>query len=137
MNKTRGIRYAIVGAFLAACGASGAALAVDEVEPNFPITAAQALTVESDGSVTVNGVLGSGDVDVYAFEAKAGDIVTFDIDGGIKSVPGSIDTSITLLLPAPTYVAAAWNDDHGILDSDSISPWDAYIDRYLIPADGT
>lgn len=138
MKKIRGIRYAVVGAFLAACGASGAALAVDEVEPNFPITAAQALTIESDGSVAVNGALTSGDTDIYSFWAREGDVVTVDIDGGIKNAPqtGSIDTFLTVLLPGPTYTVSRWNDDSGQLDPGSISPWDSYISNLRIPADG-
>jgi hypothetical protein len=79
VKKKHGLRFAIASAFLAANAVSGAALAVDEVEPNYqpvnPMQSAQRLTVGMDGSVSVNGVIGNlsgpmaADVDLYAIHA--------------------------------------------------------------------
>src|SRR5262245_33591140 len=116
-------------------GASVTALAIDEVEPNHPIQAAQQVTVNAGGSVTINGVIGvnSGaaqlDVDFFSFWGKAGDVVVLDIDGGIGGAK-SVDTWIALFGPGPQYIMKAWNDDMPSsmpLDQGSSSRFDSYL----------
>ena len=136
MKKMKFVRSVMVGALLAAYGAGAAAQAVDEVEPNFPIATPQALTMDNTGSATVTGYIGDADADVYAFEAKAGSDVIFDIDNGIQSDGSGVDTYLTLLGPAPTHIWLDGKDDADAMDAGSISPYDSYI-KYRIPADGT
>lgn len=145
MNKKIGIRHAIASAFLAATALSGVALAVDEAEQNYPIQAAQRLTVGTDGSVTVNGVIGTlagplaNDADIYSFYARKGDVLTIDIDGGWKpSGPSrlSVDTFLTLFAPDLTVKRA--NDDSTLapLDDGSAHKRDAYIKEFVVETDG-
>ena len=130
---TKNIRRAIASAFLAAFAASGAALAVDEVEPNSSIADAQTLLIDASRSATVQGVLEDGAVDIYSFWAKEGDVVTFDVDSD-----GSIDTWLTVLLPAPALTVAASVDDSALpsLDPGSSSSLDPYVENFRIPATG-
>ena len=145
MKTKPGIRRAIASAFLAATAASGVALAVDEAEQNYPIQSAQRLTVGADGSVTVNGVIGTlagplaNDADIYSFFARKGDVVVIDIDGGWKpSGPSrlSVDTFLTVF--GPDYKVLRANDDSTLspLDSGSEHRRDAYIDNFKVEADG-
>lgn len=143
MKKMNFVRSVMVGALLAAYGAGAAAQAVDEVEPNFPMPSAQSLTFDSFGIATVNGYIDSNDADVFSFWAKAGDVVTLDIDGGVKNTAGSIDTIMSIHHPAePTlagvspYKAITWNDDAGAPDEGSIGAGDSYIANVVIPVDG-
>jgi hypothetical protein len=137
MKKMNFVRSVMVGALLAAYGAGAAAQAVDEVEPNFPIAAAQALQFDSFGVATVNAFMGDGDADLFSFQAKQNDVVTFDIDGGAKGWgPGHIDTEITILKPASEgYTAMDGNDDGAAPDEGSVGPEDSYL-TVTIPADG-
>lgn len=155
MNKKQGIRIAVAATFLAASAASGLALAVDETEkinpaqPNFPIPNAQQLTMGSDGSVTVYGVMGSatgptfGDVDMYKFYAWKGNVLTIDIDDGIKpsgSGLRSVDTTLAILgLESEGYPKKRENLDmvKGTQDCTVTNcHWDAYIADFLVEADG-
>jgi hypothetical protein len=145
MKKKQGIRVAVAAAFLAACAASGFALAVDEVEPNAPVSLAQRLTVGSGGSVTVQGAVGElradgtrDTVDFFSFFARKDDVLDVDIDGGMKpsGTPRSVDTSLFILGPAPTYERKIWNLSATQLDAGSTSTMDARIPVYKIPGDG-
>src|SRR5712691_9518739 len=107
MIKMLETRFAAMAAFLAASVASQAAFAVVEIEGplgNDTIARAQGLMI-SGGRVEVTGILGNGPlgvndvVDFYSFEGHAGDVVTVDIDGGMKSdlsVGSSVDTTIAI-----------------------------------------
>jgi hypothetical protein len=139
MKKIGGFFCVVASAFLAAYGASATAQAVDEVEPNYgfgtsdPMAAAQPLIIGSDGTVTVNGFLEAGTpfgVDVFSFQARVDNIVTVDINGGIKSGAGSVDTFLAIHGPGPSYTALSWNPDR------SGDDWDAYISNYRITQDG-
>lgn len=145
MNKKTGIHLAIASAFLAATAVSGVALAVDEVEPNYPIQSAQRLTIGMDGSVTVSGVIGTlagplvNDADIYSFYARKGDVLVIDIDGAAKpSGPTrlNVDTFLTLFGPDGKVLRA--NDDSTLspVDAGSASRRDAYIDKFKVEADG-
>ena len=137
MKKIGGIRVLIVSALLAAYGAGAAAQAVSEVEPNYPIPAVQALTFDITGTAMVNAFLGSGDADLYSFWAKEGDVITVDIDGGVKAGAGSVDTFVSVHLPASSnYLVMRGVDDATALDPGSLGTEDSYIQNLVIPADG-
>lgn len=145
-NK-RFLRSAMLIAVLAALGASRAALADNEVEPNDPLSSAQALVVGSDGTVTVYGeILNTSspahrDVDFYSFQAQAGDVVTMNIDGGMKLTGTSIDTVLAVFGPVTstnnTNLLPLQQVDDANLDPGSIDTADARIDNFHIPTTGT
>lgn len=153
MKKQRGIRNAVIAAFLAASAVSGAALAVDEVEFNGVFLAPQKLTIGGDGSVTVNAVMGVSsptaaaiaDVDYFSFDGKAGDLVTIDIDEGIKttSAERSVDTIVAIFGPCAKERAECFtfSDDALALDPGSINLGihrpDSYIEKFRLPMTGT
>src|SRR6266849_6507930 len=134
-------RFAAMAAFLAASVASGAAFAVVEIEDNNTIATAQRLVI-SGGSVEVNAILGNGslgvnDVDFFSFAAKAGDVVTLDIDGGMKADGSGVDTTIAIFTPDSRILIA--NDDGGIFDLGSVFPsgnLDSYIPNQPLPVTG-
>lgn len=140
MDNQRNLRGALLAVILGAFGAGGLALAIDESEPNHPFSSAQALTIEN-GSVSVDGVVGSLtgpmilDADFYSFHARAGDVVTFDIDGGIKTSGRSLDAILTLFGP-DTYLE---NDDVPAsqpLDDGSIHLRDPLLANINLPRTG-
>lgn len=144
MTNKFGIRSAGVAVLLGALGASGVAFAqTTEVEPNNPIGSAQPLVVDSTGTVTVTGnidpcaVAGCSinDVDFYTFQAKAGDVVTIDIDGTT-----SLDSLLTLFGPGPNFDVLT----NGLPDvgnppdpGSETNPYDPLIPSYPLLADGT
>src|SRR6266705_3723117 len=108
--------FAAMAAFLAASIASEAAFAIVEIEDNNTIATAQRLVI-SGGSVEVNGIIGNGslgtnDVDFYSFTGSVGDVVTIDIDGGMKSDGSGVDTDDAIFKPYYTILPA--NDAGGI-----------------------
>jgi len=124
MTKNLNTRFAAMAAFLAASMASGAASAIVEIEDNNTIATAQRLAI-SGGSVEVNAILGNGslganDVDFYSFTGQAGDLVTIDIDGGMKSDGSGVDTYVAIFRPDSTILLA--NDDGGVFDAGSVFP---------------
>lgn len=139
MTKNLDTRFfAATAAFLAASVTSGAAFAVLEAEPNDTIATAQRLTI-SGGGAEVTGILGSGDdvVDFYSFQGYEGNMVTIDIDGGMKSDGTGVDTNVTIFNPDGTILLS--NDDGEQFDAGSVFPsgnLDAYITKQRLPADG-
>lgn len=140
MDKQRNFRRALLAAVLGAFGVGGLALAIDEIEFNHPISSAQQLIIEG-GTVTVNGVVGNLtgpmilDADFYSFYARAGDVVTFDIDGGIKTTGRSLDAILTLFGPETYYE----NDDipsSQRLDDGSIHLRDPLLANINLPKSG-
>jgi hypothetical protein len=120
----------------------GLAFAVAESEPNHPIGLAQSLTVASDGSVTVEGVVGNLagppvlDTDYYTFEGTAGDVVTFDIDGGWGGTR-NVDTMLGVFGPGPSYTVLRFNDDGpSPLDPGSTRSLDSRVVNFVLPATG-
>lgn len=148
MGKKLGIRSAMLAACITASGASGVAFAVYELERNDPITTPQHLVIGSGGSAQATGVIGvlsgpaTNDVDFYSFDGQAGDVVTINIDGGIKptgSSSRSVDTVLAVFGPFGSQPYHVWrqNDDYGTKDAGSTSPWDARIDNFRLPSTGT
>lgn len=137
MKKNLFVRRAMAAACFAAFAGSGAALAQDEAEPNFPITSAQPLQFDSSGVAVVNGFLGDGDADIYSFPATTDDKVTVDIDGGAKNGgPGHIDTFVTLLAPESDGYGVLEGSDDAPLDDGSSGTEDSYIAAKAILKDG-
>jgi hypothetical protein len=125
----------------------GLAWAASEREANHPVANAQTLEI---GSITVDGVATTGaivdgvignlagpavlDTDYYVFEGQAGDVVTVDIDGGMGGLR-SVDTILAIFGPGPGYQVLRQKDDIA-RDAGSISPFDARIDNFVLPASG-
>jgi hypothetical protein len=142
MNKQQIFSRTLLAIALAALGATGTALAVPEEEQNSPIGSAQELTVDAEGSVTVNGVIGNLtglpvlDVDFYSFHGQEGDSITVDIDGTgmFNGVP--TNTILTLFGPKPSYTMLIRNDNN-TMDDGSTTERDARIDPpFRLPATG-
>jgi hypothetical protein len=122
---------------LAAYGAGAAAQAVGEVEPNYPVSAAQPLVFDASGTAMVSAFMDSGDADLFSFWAKEGDVVTVDIDGGVKAGTGSVDTYVAVHHPASLeYAVLRAVDDASVIDPGSLGAEDSYIQNLVIPADG-
>jgi len=150
MITKRKVCIAIAAAFIVASGAVYADVVGEQAAANDPINLAQPLLIDASGGVTVRGVLGtsdpagtvSGDLDFYSFEGREGDVVTFDIDYGMKpagSTERSVDTVLGVFGPGPDYALLRMNDDGGILagDPESISSADSRILNFRLPASGT
>ena len=141
------VRSAILAAVLGAAAVPGVAQAVNEINPNDPISSPQQLTIvveegQLTGGATVNGVLGNLagspvlDLDFYVFRGREGDVVTVDIDGGVGGVR-NVDTVLGVFGPGPTYELLRHNDDAGYpLDIGSTHPYDSRIDNFKLPATG-
>ena len=146
MNSKLAIkRTAVAAAFLAAFGASSLALAIYEVEPNAPLGSAQQLVIGSTGGVEVSAILGNpagdlvADVDFYVFQGREGDVVTIDIDGGMKprfSGLRSVDT-IVALFGLGGRILTENNDAALPVDEGSVHQFDARIDKFRLPSSGT
>jgi len=147
VRKRLNIHFAYMAVFLAISGASNVAFAVYELEPNNPIATPQEMVVGSSGGAEINGVLGvlsgpaTNDVDFYSFDGREGDVVTIDIDGGIKpngSGLRNVDTILAVFGPGPTFLKLRENDDGtSPFDSGSLSRHDALIINFRLPATGT
>jgi hypothetical protein len=141
------VRSAILAAVLGVAAGPGVAQAVNESNPNDPISTPQQLTIvveegQLTGGATVNGALGNLagspvlDLDFYVFRGRVGDVVTVDIDGGMGGVR-NVDTVLGIFGPGPTYDLLRSNDDAGLpLDVGSTSPSDSRIDNFRLPATG-
>ena len=145
------VRSAVAAAFVAAAATSNVAFAVVEGEAspggNDSLGTAQPLTF-SNGTAEVTGAIGSTtysvaavpDVDFYSFAATAGDMLTIDINGGIKdggplNPIRSVDTVIALFMADGTMLYL--NDDADDTDVGSIATNDSRIVNAVLPATGT
>ena len=143
----RFVRNAVVAAgFVSATLASNVALAVQEIEGNDSTGTAQQLTIVNGGAevtgsigATTTSVAVSPDVDFYSFEGSAGDLVTVDINGGMKdggpmNPIRSVDTVIALFDENGTMLYL--NDDADDVDAGSIATNDSRIVNAVLPANG-
>ena len=156
MNKSKlYVRSAMLTVLLATLVASRVALAVDESEPNDPYTSAQALTIGSDGTVTVTNASiyntqtvgttpGHRDVDFYSFHGTTGDLVTFNIDSSMNVSSVAMMTTLgvwgpdpaTNILPLITQTGSNCPDiDNLTVYSPGLA--DACIEKFQLPATGT
>jgi hypothetical protein len=143
----RFVRNAVVAAgFVSATLASNVALAVEEIEGNDSIGTAQQLTIVNGGAqvtgslgATTTSVAVSPDVDFYSFEGSGGDLVTVDINGGMKdggpmNPIRSVDTVVALFDENGTMLYL--NDDADDIDAGSIATNDSRIVNAVLPANG-
>lgn len=157
MSKKRYLSHAVAAAFVLASGASNVAFAVDEAEPrgtmglNDSISTAQPL-VFTTNTVEINGAIGQvvfgaspaliGDVDFFSFDGKAGDLLTANIDNGIKdsTTARSVHTVLAVFGPLPNTGILRQSLIGSPIDfPGSIHTQDARIDNppVLLPSDGT
>lgn len=132
------------------------AASLSEIEANNPINSAQYLNVK-DNLIEINGVIGSlssstttdtstspfglfpvmaaeePDLDYYSFYAQAGDVVTFDIDGGDGGAK-AVDTIMAVF--DADFKVQRINDDASSVDEGSNSLKDSRIDEFKIPKSG-
>ena len=127
-----------VVAVLLTTGAIACAADVNEVEPNDSLVAAQQLSMPT-GDVTVHATIGdldamsTSDLDFYSFYAKAGDVVTFDIDigtGGVKS----IHTVLAVFNPNGTIRAQTYMSNS--IDPGSLNTEDPRLDNIKLTYTG-
>jgi hypothetical protein len=118
-------------------GVTQAANAIDEVEPNDPISAAQALFISGEVAVSAElGNNGSDDVDYYTFSATAGDVVTIDIDNGWGDAK-PVDTKIAIFDGGADHKILDSNDDAHKVDPGSTSTLDSRIENWVVPTTGS
>lgn len=130
---------ALIGLF--ACLLGGVAQAgdpVDEAEPNYPISSAQALFI--NGEISVGAELGNvadgpDYADFYTFYATAGDVVTIDIDNGMGGEK-SVDTKIAVFDGGSDHKLLDSDDDAHTKDPGSISTYDSRLDNWVVPTTG-
>jgi hypothetical protein len=148
MSKKLGVRSAMMAALLAAFGASNVAFAIYEVDNNSSndsISTPQVLMIGDGGSVEVTGALGTtdphpsaaliDDIDFFSFHGSANDVVTIDIDNGMKSADQrSLNTILTIFGPDRTRLL---HNNQAPVDPGSISFEDARLEPVVLPADGT
>ena len=128
MNKQRIIRRTLLALALSAFGA-GAMAQVPEQEPNHPIQSAQPLTFNGS-SASVRGTVGAqNEVDFFSFDVQKGEIIKVDIGGT------SVDTSVFLFRPGPTFPRAAFSTDMPE-DENSTCDCDPRIDSWTITEAG-
>lgn len=129
MRKHTRLHAALAG--VAALAASGLSLAMQESEENHPIMSAQ--DVQTSG-VSVNGYIGrvkADDVDYYKFFARAGDIVTIEIE----ALSGGADMSLTTIAlfgPGGDYTLI----DQNMTNDATGTLMDPILKDIRIPADG-
>jgi hypothetical protein len=148
MRKKLGVRSAVVAAFLAASGVSNLAFAIPEAEPNDSITAAYGLPAGDGGTIEVTGVIGvespeadaTTDVDFFSFEGNEGDVVTLDIDGGMKpwsTTERSLDSYIAVFGPGFAGPLTMLDESDDEMPDDGAMIEDARIDNFTLPKTGT
>lgn len=133
----------LVSVLLAGLVLSQQAFAADDVEQesNQPIAMAQFITPGMD-EYEVTAVIGNlsgsvvDDVDFFKFYGQAGDVVTFDIDGGYRGGARSVDTEMAVFGEGPTFKRWRANDDGGVRDPGSNSSWDPRILNFTLPTTG-
>jgi hypothetical protein len=144
------LRYAVASALFAASGminvALGEVLEGDDAANN-SIGSAQRLMIDASRQVEVRGIVGINtagtavaDVDFYSFLGRAGDVVTIDIDEGMKpsgSSARSLDSLIAIYgpdLPMRTKddVAMGQEDE----PNTPLSRRDARLDNVPLPTTG-
>ncbi len=128
------------------------AASLNEVEANHPIQSAQSLTVNG-GEVTISAAIGvpgateiittprgsmtvpasTDDLDFVSFYARAGDVITIDVDNGIGGVQ-NVDTILAVF--DSNKKVLRMNNVAATLDSGSASVDDARIDNFEVTATG-
>jgi hypothetical protein len=112
MDKQRTFSRTLLAMTIAALGASGTALAQEDVSGDF--NKPQMLQVGAGGVVTVTSSINnpsttSPDIDYYAFEGRDGESVTVDIDFAHDGTTTGLDTMLHLFSPAGVMVMPGFN----------------------------
>lgn len=139
----RDTRVLLAAAALVCAAPTLAAAGVAETEPNNTPVTAQALRAPS-GSAEVDAVLGSltaraDDLDFFAFRARAGDVITIDVEDGYG---GKVPVDLYLAVFKPLGTAAATGTVPAGYRIDRVSDnadgprTDPRVDNYAVPADG-
>lgn len=141
------LHYAVAAALAVASGASNIAFAVEETD-NDSVSSPQRLAIDASRTIEITGSIGvlatitpvTPDVDFYSFYAKAGDVVTIDIDGGMKATGSSVrslDSVLAVYGPDLTLPPRQIDDvPAGSVDAGSMSRFDARLDNVNIDVDG-
>lgn len=128
------------------------AASVNEVEANHPINSSQYLN-DASKEVQIGGAIGvvgatetvtmkgktftmlapTDDVDFFSFYAKAGDVITLDIDNGMGGQQ-AVDTILGLF--DSNKMLLRMNDNADTIDSGSEAVDDSRIDNFIVPASG-
>lgn len=143
------LRYAVATAFFLGSAASNQAAAVleDEGRSNDSISSAQSLGIGDTRKIEVQGAIGVratatpvvSDVDFYSFRGRAGDVVTVDIDDGMKlsTTVRSLNALVAVFGPDLTVLRQVDDVPAGSEDRPgSISRFDPRIDSVVLPVSG-
>ena len=116
------------------------AAVINEIEPNNTVTAPQVVTSNGE-PIEINAMMGDPanpslpDLDIFQFSAKAGDVLTLDIDNGYKD-GAPLDTILGLFGEGPEFPLLRMNYYAETIDEGSTSFLDANIVDFVVPADG-
>jgi hypothetical protein len=102
---------------------------ITEAEPNDGPAQAQPITLP----VLVNGVVKKGDYDFFRFSAKAGDVITFDLNGTRNGSP--LDAVLALYDVSGEQLA--YNDDYYIFKDPHVTYRFAKDGSYLVRVSGS
>lgn len=138
---------AVAAALVLASGASNVAWADVDTEPNDSATSTQRLVIDASRSAQVTGTIGVlatvtpviPDVDYFSFHGRAGDVVTVDIDGGMKpagSSTRSLDSVLAIFAPDLSVLRQIDDVPSNGVDAGSISRFDARLDNVVLPVTG-
>ena len=139
------LHYAVAAALVAM---SSLAFAEIEKDPNDDPRLPHRLVIDASRTIEVTGGIGvpakitpvAADVDFYSFFAKAGDVVTIDIDGGMKPASSdmrSLDSVLAIYGPDLTLPLRQVDDvPPASVDAGSMSRFDARLDEVKIDVDG-
>jgi len=131
-------KYTLLAVLLYGFSSLPAIAATVDESPTTHNTTGTAQVLAVDGStIQVNGMLNANDLDVYAVDVQASDVLTFDIDCGYLCGTGSVDTKLTLFDSADMSVIWQSNDDGGVMDSGSNSGSDPLIQNVSLGHAGT
>jgi len=111
-------KYTILVGLLCCLGTLPASAAtVAEVEPNNTVAEADAQPLTVDGSdIQVNGNLDPYDVDVYALDVQATDVLSFTINCGYQCGTGSVDSRLTIIDGSDMSIWQDNDDANGSFD---------------------
>jgi hypothetical protein len=129
------------------------AASLSEVEANHPLDSSQYLSVSASNPHQLSAAIGTvgatetivmpggsivipattDDLDYFSFYANAGDVVTFDIDGGVDGQE-YVDTILAVF--DNNKILLRMSDESDSIDSGSVSTADARIDSFVVPASG-
>lgn len=143
------LRYAVAAAFAVASGTGNLAFAQVTYEQESNNLTPQRLTFDASKKVEVHGIIGTNvplnagasieDIDWYSFVGRAGDVVTIDIDGGIKAAgtdARSLDSVIAIY--GPNFPMQT-RDDMNLGEEDENTPLsrrDPRIENVSLPTSG-